>query len=130
VVLTYLDSSVALAHLFAEARQPRPDIWDRRLISSRLLEFEIWTRVYARGGTTAMSNSACAFLSGMELLEMSRETLARALSPFPVHVRTLDGLHLATMHFLVEQGDAVELASYDNRLVTAAAALGIPIAQL
>jgi len=130
VVLTYVDSSVVLAHLFAEARQARADIWDGRLVSSRLLEYEIWTRVHARGGVTAMSRSARALLSGIELLEMSGETLARALSPFPVYVRTLDGLHLATMHFLVQQGDAVELASYDNRMLTAAAELGIPAAAL
>ena len=43
---------------------------------------------------------------------------------------TLDGLHLATLDFLRAQGDPVELASYDNRLIAAAQALSIPLAQL
>jgi hypothetical protein len=42
----------------------------------------------------------------------------------------LDGLHLATLDFLRAQGDPVELASYDDRLVSAAQALGIPLADL
>jgi predicted nucleic acid-binding protein len=56
--------------------------------------------------------------------------LARALKPFPVAVHTLDALHLATMEFLRNQGEAVMLASYDNRLRTAAQALGISTALL
>jgi hypothetical protein len=47
-----------------------------------------------------------------------------------VPVRTLDGLHLATMAHLREQNEAVVLASYDNRLIAAAQALGFPLAAL
>jgi hypothetical protein len=35
-------------------------------------------------------------------------------------VRTLDCLHLATIEFIRGQGETVELASYDNRLLAAA----------
>lgn len=59
---------------------------------------------------------------------MSERVLARALEPFPVSVRTLDALHLATIEFLRSEGAPVQLASYDARLVTAARALGVPIA--
>jgi hypothetical protein len=45
-------------------------------------------------------------------------------------VRTLDRFHLATIDFLSAQGEPVELASYDNRLLAAARALGITIASL
>jgi len=48
--------------------------------------------------------------------------------PFPVAVRTLDALHLATMDFIRESGEPVQLASYDNRLIAAAEALGITTA--
>jgi hypothetical protein len=128
VVLTYIDSSVALAHLFAESRFPRENLWDRELTSSRLLEYEVWNRIHARGGSVATSASAQALLSGIELLEMTGQTLERALRPFPLAVRTLDGLHLATIEFIRGRGDAVELASYDNRLIVAAQRIGIPIA--
>jgi len=56
--------------------------------------------------------------------------LARALQPFPVPVRTLDRLHLATIEFIRAQGETVELASYDNRLLAAARALGIALSPL
>jgi hypothetical protein len=39
-------------------------------------------------------------------------------------------LHLATMDFIRESGEPVQLASYDNRLIAAAEALGITQAAL
>jgi hypothetical protein len=45
-------------------------------------------------------------------------------------VRTLDGLHLATIEFLRTKGESVELASYDNRMLAAAHAMGIAIAAI
>jgi len=49
------------------------------------------------------------------------------LEPFPVPVRTLDGLHLASIEFLRGRRQTVELASYDERLLAAARALHIPL---
>jgi hypothetical protein len=51
----YVDTSVALAELFAEDRRPPPDFWKGQLVSSRLLEYELWTRIQARhaGATLA-----------------------------------------------------------------------------
>jgi predicted nucleic acid-binding protein len=129
-VLTYIDSSVALAHLFAEPRQPRPDIWDRHLTSSRLLQYELWTRIHARRPALEGSASLRAILTGTALVELSDPVLARALEPWPVELRTLDALHLATMDYLRLQGEAIELASYDHRLLAAANALGFPVAAL
>jgi hypothetical protein len=45
-------------------------------------------------------------------------------------VRTLDALHLATAEFLRRRGRTVTLGSYDERLLAAAAALGIDPAPL
>ena len=69
--------------------------------------------------------AAQALLVDITLLDMSPSILARALKPFPVPIRTLDSLHLATMAFLADAGQSVQLASYDKRLVEAAALLGI-----
>lgn len=129
-MLTYIDSSVALAYLFSESRFPPDSFWDQKLTSSRLLQYEVWNRVHARGLAVVIRSNVLALLSGVELLEMTGETVARALHPFPVYVRTLDGLHLATMDFILRRGESVELASYDNRLLAAAAALNIPRAAL
>jgi hypothetical protein len=53
--------------------------------------------------------------------------LGRAKEPFPVPVRTLDALHLASLYFLHEQGVTVALAAYDARLLGAARSLGLPL---
>ena len=67
---------------------------------------------------------------GIDLLEMDRPVLTRALEPWPIAMRTLDALHLATIEYLRSRGGVVELASYDNRLVAAAQTLGIALANL
>ena len=66
----------------------------------------------------------------LAFVELSPLILARALEPFPVPVRTLDAIHLASMLFLREAGQTVQLASYDDRLLTAARKLGIAVAPL
>lgn len=129
-MVIYVDSSVLLAELFAEARFPRQTLWDEDLASSRLLAYEVWTRINARGLLSSHGDRARGLLARVNLTEMTEGVLERALEPFPVAVRTLDALHLATMAYLREQGEAVELASYDARLSAAARALGIPLAAL
>jgi hypothetical protein len=126
----YVDSSVALAYLLAEARAPPPAFWASGLVSSRVLEYEVWNRLYARQGSALQSSKARAFLTGIELIQLSEPVLARALEPWPMVIRTLDALHLATIDYLRRQGETIELASYDTRLVAAAQALGIQIAAL
>jgi predicted nucleic acid-binding protein len=126
----YIDSSVALARLFLEPRSPPGQFWEQQLISSRLLEYEVWNRVHAYGLTASHANEARVLLIGIELVEMERPVLASALEPLPHPLRTLDALHLATMHFVRGPTNAVELASYDNRLTAVAQALGIPLAVL
>ena len=46
--MIYLDTSVALAHLLAEDRRPPASLWSETLVASRLLEYEIRTRLHAR----------------------------------------------------------------------------------
>ena len=66
-------------------------------------------------------------LSRLSLLEMARPVLARALEPFPIPVRTLDALHLASVEFLRDQGQDVALASYDTRICDAAVRMGVAL---
>jgi hypothetical protein len=124
----YIDSSVALAYLLAEPRSPPLTLWQQSLTSSALLEYEIWNRVNALGRSASLGDEIRALLDRASLIEMDRPALARALDPWPSPIRTLDGLHLSTMAFLRRQGEAIELASYDNRLLAAAQALGIATA--
>jgi predicted nucleic acid-binding protein len=128
--LIYLDTSVALAHLLAEDQAPPEKLWQEALISSRLLEYEIWTRIHGRNLTRSHSDEARALLNRVAFVELSPPVLTRALEPFPRPVRTLDALHLASMDFLRRQGQAILLASYDSRLSGAARALRFPIYKL
>ena len=128
--MIYLDTSVALAHLLAEDQAPPEKLWQETLISSRLLEYEVWTRIHGRNLTRSHSDEARALLNRIAFVELSPPVLARALEPFPKPVRTLDALHLASMDFLRRQGQAISLASYDTRLNTVARALRFPIYRL
>jgi hypothetical protein len=126
----YLETSVALAQLFAEDRQPPEDLWREPLTASRLLQYEVWARVHARRLEASHGDKVRDLLDGVAYIELAPLVLARALEPFPMAVRTLDALHLATMDFLRGRGQAIELASYDARMLAAARALLIPIRKL
>jgi len=126
----YIDTSVALAQLFAEDRQPPEDLWREPLTASRLLQYEVWARVHAHRLEAPHGDKVRQLLDGVAYIELTPPVLARALEPFPVAVRTLDALHLATIDFLRSHGQALELASYDARLLTAARALSIPVRRL
>ncbi|HXF57476.1 MAG TPA: PIN domain-containing protein [Actinomycetota bacterium] len=129
--MIYLDTSVVLAELLSEDTHPGPAFWSGGpFVSSRLLEYELWVRIHGRGLAQSHGELARDFLSGLALVELAPPVLARALDPFPVPVRTLDALHLATVDFLRRQGQRPTLASYDRRLSEAAAALGVPVADL
>ena len=69
---------------------------------------------------TPLVVSVLALALTMTPLELTTPILARALEPFPAPVRTMDALHLASLDFLRENGQVVELATYDDRLARAA----------
>jgi uncharacterized protein len=123
--LIYLDTSVALAHILAEDRAPPSSLWQQSLVASRLLEYEIWTRLNARGLGRSHGEEARSLIGRVALIELAPPILARALDPYPTPVRTLDALHLAAIEFLRARGQTVDLATYDERLLAAALALGI-----
>jgi predicted nucleic acid-binding protein len=100
----YLDTSVALAHLLAEDRKPPDRLWQEPLVSSRLLEYEVWTRVNSLQLGRTHGESARALIDRLALLELAPPILARAIEPFPTPVRTLDALHLASVEFLRGRG--------------------------
>ena len=125
--MIYLDTSVALAQLLAEDRVPPAAVWDETLVSSRLLEYEVWGRIHARNLGATHAETVRHLLGRVAIIELSRQVLARALEPFPAPVRTLDALHLASLAFLRDRGQRVELASYDGRMQACARLLAIPL---
>jgi hypothetical protein len=125
--MIYVDSSVVLAQLLAEDRCPPDHLWQATVVSSRLTEYEVWTRVHARGLGTSHGESVRRLLGRLAWLELTPVVLTRALEPWPIAVRTLDGLHLGSIEFLRQHGQDVTLASYDDRMTTAATRLSIPL---
>ncbi|MGH7588054.1 MAG: PIN domain-containing protein [Gemmatimonadota bacterium] len=125
--MIYLDSSVLLAHLLAEDRRPPEELWTEPLTSSRLLEYEIWTRVNARRMGERLGEVVRLLLDRLAMLGLERPVLARAREPFPVPVRTLDAIHLASADFLRDRGQEVAVATYDARMKDAARALGFEL---
>ena len=124
--MIYLDSSVALAYLLAEDRFPPDTLWQQPLVSSRLLECEVWNRINAHHLQNSHGEAVRNLIGRIAMIEMVPPVLRRALEPFPAPVRTLDAIHLAAVEFIRTQGVSVQLASYDERFLDAARLLGIP----
>jgi hypothetical protein len=106
--MIYLDSSVALAYLLAEDRYPSNALWHQTVVSSRLLECEVWNRINAR---RLRGSPPCRPrpIGRIGTIEMAPPALRRALDPVPIPVRTLDAIHLAAIEFI--------RARYDERRV-------------
>ena len=128
--MIYVDTSILLAQLLAEDHKPPPSLWSESLVSSRLAEYEVWNKIHTRRLVGSHGEAAAELLAGLSILELTPLVLARALEPFPVPVRTLDALHLASVEFLRSRRIEVALATYDRQMSTAAARLGIPIWKL
>jgi predicted nucleic acid-binding protein len=127
--MIYLDSSVLIAHLLAEDRRPPASLWDNPLVSSRLLEVEAWTALHARG-KTRLAEPLRVLLLRLSLLEMEEPVLERAIEPFPVPVRALDAIHLASAEYLRRVGEDVSIATYDARMRASARKMEFEIVPL
>ena len=125
--MIYLDTSVALAHLLVEERCPRAELWEQPVIASRLLEYEVWVSLNRLTLTRAQEEIARTLLNRIALIELIPEVLTRARERFPVPVRSLDAIHLASAAFLIGEGLDLELATYDDRMRAAARKLKIPL---
>jgi methylase of polypeptide subunit release factors len=123
----YVDTSVVLAQLLAEDRKPPPTLWDQTLVSSRLLEYEAWTRLHARRLASSHGEGLRELLGRISFLELHPLVLERALTPFPTQVRTVDALHLSSIEFLRARRTEIRLATYDARMTAAARRLKIAI---
>ena len=125
--MIYLDTSVALAHLLAEDKKPPDSLWQRPLVSSRLLEYETWNRINSRGLAASHGPLVEDLVERLGMIELNHETLKRAREPFPQRMRTLDAIHLASADYLRRRGFRVEIATYDARMQEGARALELEL---
>lgn len=127
--MNYVDSSVLLAAVLAEDRAPPDVFWQEDGIASRLLQYEVMNRLNAYKTDAGCFAAARDLIAGLTLVELSPLVLERALEPWPVPLRTLDALHLATALYLAGQRVAVTLATYDRRMAEAARAVALRVVE-
>ncbi len=136
-MIAYLDSSVALRYILNGDPAIHHVSAIPRVVSSELLEIEC-RRVIERArleglldddDLVAARDRLGAVLDGTDLFLLSAAIKERAKGTFPVVVRTLDALHMATAEFLaggvVEHGGAVHLFSFDRAMNRCARSLGL-----
>ena len=125
--MIYLDSSIVLAQVRSEDRHPPPEFWNNSFVSSRLLQYETWTRLHAAGRDQAEAEMARGLLIRVSYVELVPEVLDPLVEGLRVPVKTLDAIHLITMRWLEGQRLRVELATYDEKLAAAARKLGFAL---
>jgi predicted nucleic acid-binding protein len=131
----YFDSSVILRVVLGE--RGRLKEWSRtseavtseitrveclRALDRLRLEGGMVDRELARRRATALS-----VLSGFELVRLNRAVLERAAEPFPVRLRTLDAVHVASALLVRARFPALGFATHDLDLGAAAQAEGLPV---
>lgn len=63
----------------------------------------------------------------IETVPVDRRVLRRAAEPMPTALRTLDAIHIASALALRSRTPALQLATHDDEMATAAAALGFRV---
>jgi predicted nucleic acid-binding protein len=123
----YLDTSMLLAELFVEAKRPKAELWHAdTLVSSQLLEVEVWCALYRRSRARDYGAAATNLLDRVYLIDLTSEILARAQQPLPLPLRALDAIHIATLAEF--SGQSCAIATYDKEMAECAVALGFPLA--
>ena len=123
----YLDTSAAVKLVVAEVGSKALRRWVMKatvpVVSSDLLRTEL-LRATRRGAPDQMQQ-ARAVLDSLVLLTMSTPLFEQAGTIEPDLLRSLDALHLAAA---LDLGDDLDgIITYDDRLASAAVALGIDV---
>jgi hypothetical protein len=98
------------------------------LVSSRLIEYELWNRLHVSRRHMGRSRETCS--AGSRWSSLLPTVLARSREAFPRPVRTLDAMHLATVEYLRNARQSISLATSDHPMASAARALGIQLVAL
>ena len=127
---TYVDSSVLLRVLLSEP-DPLPEWPNIHPVSSELIRVECLRAIERLRLQGLIDDDTVAYrragildtLTRFRLIEPSRIILERAAEPFPVHVATLDALHLATALELRSDHPDLKFATHDEKLAAAAVSM-------
>ena len=136
-MVAYLDSSVILRHILLGETAIEHAFAVGRVVSSELLEIEcrrVLHRYRLNGdldddGLLEARERLDSVLAGVTLLALTERVKARAMDAFPVFVRTLDALHLASALVYAERSadtesnETILLFSHDEAMNRCARAL-------
>jgi len=139
-MVAYLDTSVVLQHILRGEIAIRHAFAVGRVVTSELTRIEsrrVIHRYRLNGdldddGFVAATDRLESVLAGVAVVDLSRAVRTRAMGSFPVVVKTLDALHLATALLYAESyldaaaNEQVLLFSHDAAMNRCAVALGFP----
>lgn len=134
----YVDASVLLRLLFSEPG-PRAPLGRKTIaVSSELVGVETLRALdHARLGghlddlqMAKKSRELFVLLGNLHLFPISDEVLELARATFPIRVRVLDALHVATAQVLQEEVGALEFWTHDAQQAAAATVRGLNVAGL
>jgi predicted nucleic acid-binding protein len=140
VKVVYLETSAMLAWLLGEARanEAKSQIDEAQTVVTSAVTFVEAERTLIRLEAQRLLSAGHAEIlrglisrsrAGWVSMEISEEVRGRAGRFFPSEpVRTLDAIHLATALLFMRVFPALEILSFDQRILMNARALGIGIA--
>lgn len=132
----YLDSSVVLRLVLGEPGRFAGWRDCERTVCSDLVEVECLRtldrlrlqRVLSDEVVAQRREAVYGLLRAAEVVEISRQILARAAEPSPVALGTLDAIHLATaLAWQIDQGEPLGMVTHDRALGQAARAYGMTV---
>lgn len=123
----YFDSSALVKLVLDERESDALRAYERRIervVSSELARTEL-PRAVARIIDSG-SRQVTEVLRAVQLIPLTSSLLTEAARLAPTSLRSLDAIHLASALLIRDELDA--FVAYDDRLLDAASALGMPVA--
>ncbi len=135
--MKYVDASAVLRVLFSEPGPAVPLDAGDRIVSSQLVEVEVFRAVDRARllghlddvETATKRKELIDVLSMMDLAPIDELVIAGAKSSFAVTVRAIDAIHVATAEILAAEaaGEPLEFWTHDDRQATAALSRGLTV---
>ncbi|HZX07228.1 type II toxin-antitoxin system VapC family toxin [Kribbella sp.] len=130
--MIFLDSAAIVKMIRREVESAALEAWlaqqaDKGLVASALVLTEV-PRALRRSDPGRLA-AVPTVLARLDRVQVDETVLATAAAYADPMLRTLDAIHLATAQSLVLEGiQLTALVTYDKRLLTAAADIGLPTA--
>ena len=131
----YVDASVVLRILFSEPGPRAPLTRKAVAVSSELIQVECFRALdHARLGghlddlqMARKSKELFGLLANLHLFPVSAEVVERARATFPIKVRALNALHVATAQAVAAEVGPLDFWTHDAQQASAATVRGLEV---